>query len=249
MRCRTLVLLVGLAWVIAPWRAAAQTAPPTTLVELFTSQGCASCPQADALAAELATRDDLVTLSLHVNYWDYIGWEDRFASEVTTERQRQYARKLGRGMVFTPQVVVDGAFDVVGSDATAVVRAIARAQKAERLRLDIGLEWTPDDGLMVTIPGAHYSGTAAVWLIRYDFENVTRVTAGENRGRTLKTVNTVRDVRRIGTWTGLPLDIRLPPSALTAGSGGRDACVVVVQADDFGPVLGVRKMRLAPEAS
>jgi len=234
---------------LLPLGAGAQTAPPTTLVELYTSQGCASCPPAEALAAELAARDDLVTLSLHVNYWDYIGWKDRFASEVNTERQRQYARKLGRGPVFTPQVVVDGTRDVVGSDSTGVIRAIDAAQKAGRLRLDIRLRRSPDDGLVVSIPGAHFAGSAAVWLFRYDFGNVTRVTEGENAGRTLKSVNTVRDVRRIGTWTGLPLDIRLPPSALTAGSGGRDACVIVVQADDFGPVLGVRKMRLAPESS
>ena len=245
MRCwykaPSLSLLAAAALIFS---AAAARAEPPTLVELYTSQGCSSCPPADAYIGELARRDDVVALSLHVNYWDYIGWKDPFASDETTARQRRYGRRLARGMVYTPQMVIDGVIDAVGSDRAAVERAIAMARSQRRTRLDIGLARTDDDGLVVSLPGAHVEGTATVWLARYDSEHATPVRRGENAGRMVRNYNVVRDLRKIGAWTGAPLDIRLPASVLTAGEGGRDGCVVIVQADGFGPVLGVRKLDL-----
>jgi hypothetical protein len=248
MKIRTLPLaacLVAAAMILGT----AARAEPATLIELFTSQGCSSCPPADALAAELGERDDVSALSMHVNYWDYIGWKDPFASEVTTDRQRSYGRLLSRGMVYTPQTVIDGAAHTVGSNRASLESAIRKARDADRLRLDIGLAMTDDKGLAVSLPGARYSGSAAVWLARYDKEHSTRVARGENAGRTLRNTNVVRDLQRIGTWTGEPLEIRLPASALTAGEGGRDGCVIIVQEEDLGPVLGVGQLALTNNPS
>ena len=227
----------------------ASEAKRVTLVELFTSQGCSSCPPADKFAAELDARDDVIALTLHVNYWDYIGWRDPFASDATTDRQRAYGRRLARGMVYTPQMVIDGVFDVVGSDRRGVDRAIAEAREADRLRLDIDVRSDGDDGLVVSLPGGQFDGTATVWLARFDAEQKTSVTRGENTGRTLRTINVVRDLRRIGSWTGVPVEFHLPASLLTAGEGGRDGCAIIVQAAGPGAVLGVHKMAFVADGS
>ncbi len=222
----------------------ARAEPPAspTLVELFTSQGCSSCPPADAFVAELAGRDDVIALSMHVTYWDYIGWTDPFGSEAATNRQKAYGRRLNRGMIYTPQMVIDGTYEEVGSNRMAVKRAIAKASAAPGLAIELALD---DDDLLVSIPGAHFDGAATVWLARYDAERVTEIPRGENSGRRLRNVNVVRDLREIGAWTGLPLELRLPASVLTSGEGGRDGCVVIVQEDGFGRVLGARRMALA----
>ena len=187
---------------------------PLTLVELYTSQGCSSCPPAERFSVELNKRDDLVVLTMHVNYWDYIGWEDPFASDETTDRQRAYGRKLARGMVYTPQMVIDGVHDEVGSDRRGVNRAIDEAREADRLRLDIEVRPDGGDGLMVSLPGAPYDGAAVVWLARFDAEQVTDVKRGENTGRTVRTINVVRDLRQIGAWSGQPVDFHLPASLM-----------------------------------
>jgi hypothetical protein len=240
---------VAAAVALSPAALRAGEAASPTLVELFTSQGCSSCPPADAFVGELDKRNDVVALSLHVNYWDYIGWKDPFASAAATQRQRQYGRRLSRGTVYTPQIVVDGVLDAVGSDKRAVERAIANAQSTPRPRLDIGLARADDGGLVVSVPGAHFEGTATVWIARYDARRTTKVARGENAGRTLRNFNVVRDLSRIGSWDGRPLEIRLPMSSMTSGEGGRDGCAIIVQVEGSGPVLGVRKMIFADDAS
>ncbi len=250
MKVRLLSLTLAWAMVAVPLGAAyAGEVKTVTLVELFTSQGCSSCPPADRFAAELDKRDDVIALTLHVNYWDYIGWRDPFASDATTDRQRAYGRRLARGMVYTPQMVIDGVLDAVGSDRYAVNRAIAEARRTERLRLDIDVRSDGNGGLAVSLPGGHFDGTATVWLARFDAEQKTSVTRGENTGRTLRTINVVRDLRRIGSWTGAPVDFHLPASLLTAGEGGRDGCAIIVQAEGPGRVLGVHKMAFAADGS
>src|SRR5215471_14483241 len=107
------------------------------VVELFTSQGCSSCPPADAVLGKLAKRSDVLPLAFHVDYWDYIGWKDPFASKETTDRQYDYGRALCLNMVYTPQMVVDGSQDVVGSDEGAVVRAITASTIRKKLKLEV----------------------------------------------------------------------------------------------------------------
>ncbi len=179
---------------------------------------------------------------MHVTYWDYIGWTDPFGSEAATNRQRAYGRRLKRGMIYTPQMVIDGTYEEVGSNRMAVKRAIAKASAAPGLAIELALD---NDDLVVSIPGAQFDGAATVWLARYDAEHVTEIPRGENSGRRLRNVNVVRDLREIGAWTGLPLELRLPASLLTRGDGGRDGGVVIVQEDGFGRVLGARRMALA----
>ena len=247
MKVRLLSLTFLLA--AAAMLSGAVHAGEVTLVELFTSQGCSSCPPAERFSAELDKRNDIVVLTMHVNYWDYIGWRDPFASDATTDRQRAYGRRLARGMVYTPQMVIDGVLDAVGSDQRGVNRAIVEARNTNRLRLEIDVRSDGNDGLLVSLPGGHFDGTAAVWLARFDAEQKTSVTRGENTGRMLRTVNVVRDLRRIGSWTGAPVDFHLPASLLTAGEGGRDGCAVIVQAEGQGAVLGVHKMAFAADGS
>ncbi len=240
-------LMAGAALVATPDAQAGSAARPT-LVELFTSQGCSSCPPADAYLIELDKRDDVIALSMHITYWDYIGWKDPFASEAVTNRQRAYGHRIGRGRIYTPEIIVNGVLDAVGSRRSAVDRAIARVQASVPSDLDIELSMTPDHAMRVSVPGAPFDGVATVWLARYDNEHVTEIERGENRGRTLRNINVVREMREIGVWDGQSLDIEIPMNALL-GDNGNDGCVIIVQQDGFGQVLGVRKMAFADGAS
>jgi hypothetical protein len=211
--------------------------PSPVVVELFTSQGCSSCPPADALLGELAQRPDVVALAFHVDYWDYIGWKDPFASPATTARQRQYAATLGLRMIYTPQMVVDGRIDVVGSHRAEVTSAIEAS--AVQPKLAVRIEDDGQGGHRAVI-AAGVGAEATIWLAVLDSQQETRVGRGENGGRTLKEFNIVREWRRIGTWSGsavtLPLD--------AAAGEDRNACAVIVQSGSTGPILGAAFMKL-----
>ncbi|MEE9140142.1 MAG: DUF1223 domain-containing protein, partial [Alphaproteobacteria bacterium] len=228
--------------------AGGETGPPvgpassTTVVELFTSQGCSSCPPADAFLRELSRRDDVIALSFHVTYWDYIGWRDPFASHTNTSRQRAYGRALHQRYVYTPEMVIDGIAAEVGSRRELVSRIIERESRRKRLRVPVTATALGDDSIAVAIPAADYEGTAAVWLIEYDREHVTHVERGENEGRTLTNANVVRDIHRIGSWTGEALQVSVPLSQLT--DEDRDGCVVILQSEEAGPILGAAKVSL-----
>ena len=220
------VLLIAAALAFTPLSARADA--PKVVLELFTSQGCSSCPSADAYLGELAaTRDDVVALSFHVDYWNYIGWEDRFATEKTTKRQRDYARALGVAYVYTPQLVIDGARHAVGSNKRAVSDAIAVSKAAKARRVPVALTSSGLDRLSVQIGGSDgYYGEATVWLVSVDRQHTTSVDAGENRGRTLVNHHVVRDFRPIGRWIGNAMTLEIEPNA--RGAMG-DGCAVLVQ--------------------
>ncbi len=211
---------------------------PAVVVELFTSQGCSSCPPADALLGELAQRPDIVALAFHVDYWDYIGWKDPFASPALTARQREYVRALGLRTVYTPQMVVDGRIDVVGSHRREVESAIETS--AARPKLAVRIEDDGQGGHRAVIPAGDGGEEATIWLAVLDSEQETRVARGENGGRTLREFNIVREWRQIGTWNGsavtLPIDV-------VAGAD-RTACAVVVQSGSVGPILGAALVKL-----
>ena len=219
-------LVLAAALTIVP--AALRADDSKVVLELFTSQGCSSCPSADAYLGELAaTRDDVVALSFHVDYWNYIGWEDRFATEETTARQRDYGRALGIAYVYTPQLVIDGASHVVGSRKHDVKNAIAVSKAAKARRVPVALTSNAPDRLTVEIgEDDGYYGAATVWLVSVDREHTTAVDAGENRGRTLVNYNVVRDYRSIGRWTGSAKTLEVGPDIL---SGIGDGCAVLVQ--------------------
>ena len=238
-----LFALVALVALPGPRGAGAQEAAASAapvLVELFTSQGCNSCPPADELLGELAQRPDVVALSLHVDYWDYIGWKDPYASPMNTDRQRRYAEALNLRYVFTPQIVVDGRANVVGSRRDEVLAAIeAAAGRAKPIEIRL----LSEGGGKVVIPAGHAPDAGAtVWLAVYDRSQETEVKRGENAGRTLRNANVVRSFERIGTWTGARLEIPLDLSAALAR--GRDGCAVIVQQGRNGPVLAVAAMNL-----
>ncbi len=163
------------------------------VLELFTSQGCSSCPPADALLTELAGRGDLLPLAFHVDYWNRLGWRDEYSSPKFTLRQRDYAELFPDGQVYTPQLVINGSRQVVGSDRFAVQVAL----KAAKSDPDIAMQLTAN-GIEV----AAGTGHGTVWLVGYDPEHSTPVARGENEGRVLVESNIVRSLQAVGQWHG-----------------------------------------------
>ena len=211
-----------------------------TVVELFTSQGCNSCPPADDLLAELAERRDVLALSFHVDYWDYIGWKDPYASPSHTQRQRAYARQFGLGYVDTPQMVIDGAVQVMGSDRDKVLETIGGAAD----RPSVPLEVVPaDDGRMqISLPHRPGSEDATVWFVVFDRQHVTEVKRGENRGRTLRNANVVRGFQRIAIWRGEAMEVPVAINDLSPEGG--DDCAVLLQSQRNGRIIGAAKAAL-----
>ena len=227
---RTPILAALLALGLAPQFAGAADGPPT-VVELFTSQGCSSCPPADAYLGELAKRDDVVALSFHVAYWNRLGWADPFASAWATDRQYGYGSALGLNGVYTPQMVIDGATDAVGSRRAAVEGAIATSRATSPARVAVALR-RDGNGLAVDLPKATLEAPVGVWLARYDpATRTTDVARGENGGRRLENVNVVKSLERIATWEGTARTLTVPAQA-------QDGVAVLVQQDGEGPILG-----------
>lgn len=208
----------------------AQGPAPIQVVELYTSQGCSSCPPANAAVAQLASRPEILALSFGVTYWDQLGWKDTFASKQYTDRQWAYARGLHHDNVATPQVVINGRVDVVGQRVAEIENALRTARLA-------------GDGPAVTLRAASVSisgGTpqhaADVWLVRYD-PNIVQVPIkrGENTGKTLPHRNVVRELTRLGAWTG-----GLHSYAVPAGPAGLNTAILV-QSATGGPILAAAK--------
>ncbi len=218
------------------------------VVELFTSQGCSSCPPADRFLQELSRRDDVLALSLHVDYWDYIGWRDTFASPQSTDRQRSYARSMGQRSVYTPQMVIDGKFQEVGSRRSQVTKFLEyHAKNPEHGRAKVSLTLTPSGGMTAEIvpdeKKQKVTKNATVWLMEFDRRHETKIRSGENAGRTLAYVNVVRSIRPIGDWKGEAKTITINAAELNA-SGERDGCAVILQTGRAGPVLGAAWVKL-----
>jgi hypothetical protein len=236
-----LVVLLPLGLAPMPaGRAAAEAPVVPVVVELFTSQGCNSCPPADEFLGELARDPGIIALSLHVDYWDYIGWHDPYASPASTARQREYVKRLGLRYVYTPQMVIDGQADVAGLQRQEVLRAIETSAVRGKA-LEVRFERA--GGGRIVIPEGHApEGGAAVWLAVYDASHQTEVPRGENAGRRLHNYNVVRELTRIGTWDGKRLEI--PFDMAAAAAQGRDGCAVIVQERPAGPVLGAAAIQL-----
>lgn len=201
------------------------------VVELFTSQSCSSCPPADALLTEIARSGEqagILPLAFHVTYWDRLGWRDRFSLPEATERQRRYTASLGLNTLYTPQAVVQGRHDAVGSDRRAVLRAIAAAREAAASGPEMALS-PRAEGLSLSIGGGRGGGT--LWLVGFDREHVTPVRGGENSGRRLVESQVVRSLSQAGSWRGEAVRLDLPRPA----AGERAA--VLLQAPD-GAILG-----------
>ena len=208
MRRRDLIA-AALTSGIAP---AARAAVKSVVLELFTSQGCSSCPPADALLGQLARRPDVIALAWHVDYWDRLGWRDRFASRAATVRQQAYARRLGNE-VFTPALVVDGTAVVVGSDRASVAAAIAAAGALPSILTFSRTE----DGITVQTTAA--PGAVRAERIVYDPQQATDVDAGENDGQRLREYRVVREAATLAAWDGAPRRFTVATARSRSGTG------------------------------
>ena len=228
MRHRRLVLSFA---VIASslFATAAAIADPRAVIELFTSQGCSSCPPADRLAGELARDPSLVVISLAIDYWDYLGWKDTNALPGHANRQRAYARVRGDREVYTPQVVVNGVAHVIGSERAAIDAAIAQTRKMPgTMSVPVTLAVTGDQ-LTVTLPagkGEHAKGE--IWLCPITTNVPVTITRGENSGHTISYHNIVRRWVKLGDWNGSARTLSVPLRDI-AGEG-IDSMAVMLQA-------------------
>ena len=214
-----------------------------TVLELFTSQGCSSCPPADALAGKLIGRSGVILLSLPVDYWDYLGWKDTFAQHAFSERQRLYAQARGDGQVYTPQVVVNGMRHAVGSELDSIEAAIAATKTALRDK-QVALKLVPEaDGMTVEIGAAPVAlGTANATVLLADYTSSADVTIrhGENGGHKFTYYHIVRKLISVGVWTGKAQTIHLSKAAMTAA--GSNGCAVLLQSADQGPILAAAQI-------
>jgi len=217
--------------------AAAHAADRPVVVELFTSQGCSSCPPADKFMEELAARPGVVALTMPVDIWDYLGWADSFAKHEFSLRQQAYAPHMPSRSVFTPQMIVGGSADVVGSrrdDALALIETVsAPGNQGADLKLAVS-------GDMVTVDVAAapaLAGTkATVWLARALARREVAIGGGENSGKTIVYSNIVRDLTAIGTWDGAAAASFTAPVRAEGGEAC-DRIAVFVQKDEMGPIL------------
>lgn len=221
-------------WISMSPSANAQSGP--VVVELFTSQGCSSCPPADALLHRLADREDVLPLALHVDYWDYIGWKDQFAKPEHTLRQKGYAHAGGRSMIYTPQMVIMGQDDVVGADAMELAEVIAKHQRsAPQMQIEAvreGEVLTLRLHALVALPQQQ----VIVQLVRFAPVKPIVITRGELAGSQFKYANVVEDWLQLDTWDGQN-ELKLVVPMI-----GAEPAAVLVQQGLFGPILAAARV-------
>jgi hypothetical protein len=233
MRIVSLALALGVVSFSATG-AFAQNAP--VVVELFTSEGCSSCPPADAFLTDLARqRRDVLPLAFHVTYWDGLGWKDPFSLQAATARQQSYASSLGDNQIYTPEMVVNGASSFIGSRRAEGLSEIARAATASAPHVPLRLARDGQTLVVSVGPGAEH---AEVLLVGFDPEHQTHVGRGENSGQTLLESNVVRSLTSVGRWTGTAVELH---EAVPAG----ERVAALLQADD-GRILGAALLSAPP---
>jgi hypothetical protein len=225
-----LLLLASLA---AGHSATAASAP--VVIELFTSQGCSSCPPADALLSELARRPNVVALAYHVDYWDELGWKDPFSIPEATHRQRGYVRKLSSSGAFTPQAVVSGDTSLIGSNRAALTQAISADRDALAVQLS-----TTAGALVIDLP-ERWREPMDVHVISYLGEATTKIGRGENAKRTLRYSHIVRSIKRVGVWNGKPHRMTVPLASIPADATG---VAVLLQRPAQGAIAGAATLSL-----
>lgn len=235
---RTGALILAFAALVSPSASADQT--PLAVVELYTSQGCSSCPPADARLTELSRKPDFVALTLHVDYWDYLGWKDTLAKPEFSERQRAYSHSRGDRGVYTPQMIVNGAYACVGSDDGKIDVSIRNATR-EHPRLPIPVAVSREGDVITVDVARAAAGTSApgeVWLVTVQSSVTVGIERGENKGREATYVNVVREMTQIGIWDGRPARFETK-----ASDAGDNFVVLLHEADPDGPgpIIGAAK--------
>ena len=205
------------------------------VVELFTSQGCSSCPPADKLLHELAQRNDVIPLALHVDYWDYIGWKDEFSHPDYAKRQRGYAMQAKRRSVYTPQMIVNGVTDIVGARRMELSKAIAHhADLPSRVELSVNRSGSE---ILINAQPTNVDGPLIVRMLRYTPQRSAHITRGENAGHTMLYANVTENWTVLAEWDGTTA------LALTSVVEGDKPVVVLVQQDQHGPILAAVRLR------
>ncbi|MEO1207313.1 MAG: DUF1223 domain-containing protein [Pseudomonadota bacterium] len=210
---------------------------PVAVLELFTSQGCSSCPPADRLFELYAKRTDVVALTMPVDYWDYLGWKDTLASPRYSQRQRQYAKSRGDGAVYTPQIVVNGKVHTVGSKQSEIDKTIQSLSKTAMIVKPVLRK--VGDHLEIRIPDGPTSmgqGEFTVWFASVQTKADVGVRRGENRGEVLSYFNVVRNISAIGMWTGTAKTYQVPLHSVQHASA--EKCAVLLQRGKGGPIVG-----------
>jgi hypothetical protein len=214
--------------------AAAQETTPV-VVELYTSQGCNSCPPADAFMGELVRQPGVIALSFHVDYWNYLGWHDPFSNKKFTYRQKEYAMSLRQTGVYTPQMVIQGKRGEIGTDRKAVMQAIADARKAKPAATVL-LEKLEGSRLRATVSAAAEAKGANIYLALFDRRHATKIPRGENEGKTLTNHHVVREWRKLGQFEGEKAEFSI--TAASEKGEKRSGAAVIVQQGKGGAILG-----------
>ncbi|HEY5080903.1 MAG TPA: DUF1223 domain-containing protein [Bauldia sp.] len=244
---RRMVTAVALAAAVVGGMAAAQPADaqPKSVIELFTSQGCSSCPPADHLIADYARRSDVLALSYNVDYWDYLGWKDTLGSHDNSQRQQDYSAGRGDGDVYTPQAVIDGRTYVEGNSRGQIDSALAK--QSGSLSVPIGLSLS-GDAITVNIGASSGMPHATLWLVMYDRSVTVPIARGENSGKTITYTNVVRKLRPIAMWTGAAMSVSLARSEMEQAKV--DRCAVLLQTEVKGglpgPIIGAAAIDAGP---
>ncbi|MCG6858426.1 MAG: DUF1223 domain-containing protein [Salaquimonas sp.] len=215
------------------------------VVELFTSQGCSSCPPADRLLGEISKSDDVLALGWHVDYWDYLGWKDTFGNPANTSRQRAYARSFGERQVYTPQAVINGRIHVVGSRRSAVLDSVEEFAGSSN-GLTVPIKAVAADGMLkVNIPLTPQASGATLWMVYYNDRKDVDVKRGENRGKKLTYTNIVSDMEMIGMVKDQALQTEFHLADMQRR--GYDSCALILQKTTDtgtpGPIVGAAFIR------
>ena len=223
--------------------AAAATGNPPVLVELFTSQGCSSCPPADEFMAELVNRPGIIAVSLNVDYWNYLGWQDTLSQPLFSRRQKEYATRRGDGRVYTPQMVINGRTHMVGSHRYDVLAEISQQSAVPDryfVPIEMGVRGSELDIMVGGSPTDRIIQDSTVWVMSVAPEVTVQIERGENSGRTVTYHNVVRRLTPAAMWKGQQLRISLPRKHMMDKQASN--CVVVLQGDNGGVVLGCASM-------
>ncbi len=225
--------------------AAGEANRPLGVVELFTSQGCSSCPPADAVFASFAERRDLIALSFHVDYWDYLGWRDTLASPANTARQQGYGKAFGTQSVYTPQAVINGRTHMSGAKSDDIAGTFAALDaEGEGMRIDVSAS-SSGESIMIDIGDGFTAHQKAHVLIAYfDDERSVQIERGENRGKTLVYRNAVTSLQSVGMWHGRATQLEVPVAdPARAAAGGCAILLQKVSKDGKpGPILGATRL-------
>lgn len=243
--CGSLLAALALA-AFAPAASAQEVAvgeppnkPVKAVIELFTSQGCSSCPPADALLKTFADDPSVIALSLPVDYWNYLGWKDTFGSPRNTERQRNYARARGDGAIYTPQALVNGLTPVNGASKEAIEQAIGQTSKTGGPGQVPVRFWQERNTLNFALgaeTAGHVPREATIWLGVVQMSGSVQIKDGENAGKDLTYTNIVHELIPVGIWKGMPMQVQLPRAAMMQADVQK--VVVLVQEGRSGPIIG-----------